>query len=154
MDEHVIVDGKVGHVDADFVDDNLNGISWWTDKHNRYASREAAEMLLLSQRDSTRTDISGNTGRSARIKRWIKIRVYARLPLGLRALLYFLYRYFLRLGFLDGWQGLAFHVLQGFWYRFLVDVKVAEVERHMRDTGCALPEAIEQVLNIKLAPAA
>jgi hypothetical protein len=52
-----------------------------------------------------------------------------------RALLFFLYRYFLRLGFLDGWQGFAFHFLQGFWYRFLVDVKVHELETLMRNGG-------------------
>jgi hypothetical protein len=37
-----------------------------------------------------------------------------------------LYRYLLRLGFLDGKEGLIFHFLQGFWYRFLVDSMVFE----------------------------
>jgi hypothetical protein len=78
------------------------------------------------------------------MKRWLKQKVYARLPLGLRALLYFLYRYFLRLGFLDGWQGLAFHFLQGFWYRFLVDVKVHELETLMRAQGLTLEEAVRR----------
>ena len=33
-------------------------------------------------------------------------------------------QYFFRLGFLDGKQGLIFHVLQGFWYRLLVDINI------------------------------
>lgn len=154
MDEHMVVQqGRVVHLDADIADINLNSVTWWTEKHNHYASREAVDLLLHKGRGNA-AEAAAGLSFQASVKRWLKLKVYARLPLGLRALLYFLYRYFLRLGFLDGWQGLAFHVLQGFWYRFLVDVKVAEVERHMRDTGCALPEAIEQVLNIKLAPAA
>jgi len=48
---------------------------------------------------------------------------------GVRALFYYLYRYILRLGFLDGWQGFIFHSMQGFWYRMLVDVKIMEIEQ-------------------------
>lgn len=56
-------------------------------------------------------------GSRAGLKRWLKQRVRARLPGRFRALVYFLYRDVLRLGFLDGRAGFAFHVLQGFWYR-------------------------------------
>jgi hypothetical protein len=64
----------------------------------------------------------------AKRKRLIKENVYARLPVGLRAGLYFFYRYFLRRGFLDGGKGLIWHIMQGFWYRLLVDIKVMEIE--------------------------
>jgi hypothetical protein len=37
------------------------------------------------------------------------------------------YRYVLRLGFLDGREGFIFHVLQGFWYRLLVDINISEI---------------------------
>src|SRR5205085_8734075 len=57
---------------------------------------------------------------------WLKGRWY-RLPLFVRPFLYFFYRYFLRLGFLDGKQGFLFHFLQGFWFRLLVDVKLEEL---------------------------
>ncbi len=40
--------------------------------------------------------------------------------------MYFIYRYFFSLGFLDGKEGLMFHFLHGFWYRFLVDAKIYE----------------------------
>ena len=33
------------------------------------------------------------------------------------------------MGFLDGKEGLIWHFLQGFWYRFLVDAKIFEIYR-------------------------
>src|SRR5881628_316900 len=62
-------------------------------------------------------------------KRWLKDRVWSRLPVLWRPFAYFVYRYFLCLGFLDGREGLIFHVLQGFWFRFLVDSKAYERTR-------------------------
>ncbi|GAB4300412.1 MAG: hypothetical protein Fur0025_40060 [Oscillatoriaceae cyanobacterium] len=38
-------------------------------------------------------------------------------------------RYTIGLGFLDGKEGLIFHFLQGFWYRFLVDAKIYELRQ-------------------------
>lgn len=49
------------------------------------------------------------------------------MPLYLRPFLYFSYRYFLRLGFLDGKKGFVFHFLQSFWYRLLVDIKIEQL---------------------------
>ena len=40
--------------------------------------------------------------------------------------------------------------LQGFWYRYLVDVKVAEVKRYMRDHDCDVVTAIKRVLEIQV----
>ncbi len=138
MDEHVVVDGRVQHLDGEIADINLNSIGWWTAKHNGYATREAIDQLTLN----TQQALGGEIGRQARRKRWMKDRIYARLPLGLRPLLYFLYRYFVQLGFLDGWQGMAFHGLQGFWYRFLVDVKIAEIRMLMRTRGHDLARVV------------
>lgn len=143
MDEHMIVEGEIAHLTADIADINLNNVTWWTGKHNHYASREAVD-LLMHRRRGDQEGAQAQLNFQARMKRWLKLKVYARLPLGLRALLYFLYRYFLRLGFLDGWQGLAFHFLQGFWYRFLVDVKVHELETLMKSKGMSLEQAVRQ----------
>jgi glycosyltransferase involved in cell wall biosynthesis len=138
MDEHVVVTGDVVHIAGEIADINLNSIGWWTAKHNGYATREAIDQLLDEAGAGSAAggdgdgDGDGDMGRQARRKRWLKNRIYARLPLGLRPFLYFCYRYFILLGFLDGWQGLAFHGLQGFWYRFLVDVKIAELRWLMK----------------------
>lgn len=149
MDEHMVVDGEVAHVDADIADINLNNITWWTDKHNHYASREAVDLLMHRNRHKAGAG-TAQLNFQAQAKRWMKEKVYSRLPLGVRALLYFIYRYFLRLGFLDGWQGLAFHFLQGFWYRFLVDVKVHELETLMKTQGLTLAEAVHQEFGYRI----
>lgn len=151
MDEHVKVDGKVAEFEGEIVDDNLNSLSWWTAKHNSYASREAVDLLNLEysfmQHDSV-ARVQG--GGQAGLKRWMKEKVYARLPGGFRAFVYFFYRYVLRLGFLDGHEGLAFHVLQGLWYRFLVDAKLREVSVYMKRHDADVVTAIKAVLAIDL----
>lgn len=46
--------------------------------------------------------------------------------------------YVFRLGFLDGVKGLIFHTLQRFWFRFLIDAKIWELQRtqaHMLEPG-------------------
>lgn len=154
MDEHLIVDGPVGHLGGLIIDDNRKPLDWWIAKHNSYASREVIDILnqrfgfLPQSRLSARA-----TGRPAAIKRWVKEQVYGRLPGGLRAGVYFFYRYVIRFGFLDGRRARAFHVLQGFWYRYLVDAKLAEVERCMATKGATPVAAIHDVLGVDLAAA-
>lgn len=151
MDEHIKVAGPTVDFQHELIDDNLNSLTWWTDKHNRYASREAVDLLNLEYGFMPSDSVASlRDGSQAGVKRWIKEKVYARLPGGFRALVYFFYRYVIRLGFLDGRVGFAFHVLQGFWYRYLVDAKVAEVKRHIQITGCDAATAIEQVLGIRV----
>lgn len=151
MDEHLIVQGEVVHINADFADDNLNSLTWWTEKHNRYSSREAVELLNLQYNfNLSQPATILSAGKQATVKRWMKEEVYFRLPGGFRAFCYFFYRYVIRLGFLDGQAGTVFHVLQGFWYRYLVDAKVAEVKRYMWVHGVDIRTAIMQVLGLKV----
>jgi|CXWL01.1.fsa_nt_gi glycosyltransferase involved in cell wall biosynthesis len=131
MDEHIVLDsGKAVTFDGDFVDDNLNTVEWFIEKHNRYASREMVDIInhkyQLFARDESIDE--SQTGQ-AKIKRFIKESLYNKLPLFVRPALYFFYRYILRLGFLDGKEGFAYHFMQGYWYRCLVDLKCLEAER-------------------------
>ena len=132
MDEHlVIMSGRTIRIDADQTDENLNDLTWWTGKHNSYASREARNMLQMMH--GTDADAGGVEaklfGTDAERKRWLKVR-YARMPLFVRPFAYFFVRYVLKGGFRDGREGLVWHVLQGFWYRFLVDAKIYEMKKH------------------------
>jgi glycosyltransferase involved in cell wall biosynthesis len=46
MDEHMeLLEGRSVVFDGEFADDNLNDMSWWTQKHVGYAIREAADLL-------------------------------------------------------------------------------------------------------------
>jgi len=137
---------------GDLSDDKVGSITWRTEKDNRCASREAVDLLNLEYGFMPHDSVARLRGGSeAGAKRWLKETVYARLPGGFRAFAYFSYRYVLRLRFLDGRGGTAFHFLQGFWYRYLVDAKLAEVRRYLAASGCDVVEAIERVLEIRVA---
>lgn len=122
VDEHfTLSEGKAEKLKNDFADENLRSLNWWIEKHNNYASREATAYLKENKMSN---DSLG--GGQVSQKRKAKDSFYYKLPMFLRALLYWKYRYFIKLGFLDGIPGLIFHFLQGFWYRFLVDAKLYE----------------------------
>jgi len=141
MDEHtVLMHGKSIDFDHDFVDENLSSLVKWTEKHNNYSTREAimrldAQYHFLEQNQQ-------NLHKSNK-------QFYLKLPLFLRAFVYFCYRYFIKLGFLDGRNGLIWHVLQGFWYQFLVDAKIAQVEYFSKKENKPVKTIIEEKLNFK-----
>jgi glycosyltransferase involved in cell wall biosynthesis len=145
MDEHITLSqGATRKLKGELVDHNLNNIGWWITKHNGYSTREAIDILNIKYGFEKRDDLSvkGDERQAAR-KRWIKENIYAKLPVGVRALIYFLWRLVFKFGFLDGRPGLVFHFLQGFWYRALVDVKAGEIEEKARSSGRSIPEVIE-----------
>jgi glycosyltransferase involved in cell wall biosynthesis len=151
MDEHMVpIEGRVVQLRGEIHEDNLNNITWWTDKHNRYASREAVDLLNKEYHFLPETGGARRLVGQARVRRWLKENLYIHLPQGWRALGFYLYRIIFRLGFLDGRAGMVFHFLQGFWYRFLVDVKVWEVKKRMRRERIDCVEAIRQELGIDL----
>jgi glycosyltransferase involved in cell wall biosynthesis len=127
MDEHIVVDhGRTVTLAGGFADANLGDLTFFTAKHNGYATREAVE--VLAARHHLFAAATPPLTPQARRKRWLKTHVYDRLPLWAGPAGYFLFRYIVQLGFLDGRPGLIYHLLQGFWYRFLVAAKVAEWE--------------------------
>jgi hypothetical protein len=153
MDEHLVVtSGSVVTLDHDVEDWNLNGLRWWTNKQAGYAVREVADTLLA--RHAREAPNEAPQDPSSRRKRWLKTVLYARVPLFVRPAAYFLYRYVLRLGFLDGRAGLIWHGLQGFWYRFLVDAILFDVSRkataESRDPIAVLADAYG--LDVRRAP--
>jgi glycosyltransferase involved in cell wall biosynthesis len=132
MDEHIKIGGRSANLSGVLIDDNLRPLSWWIEKHNNYSSREAVDLLNLKYGFSgTNSVASLKSSTSIGTKRWIKENIYAKLPGGLRAWTYYVWRYIFMMGFLDGAKGAQFHFLQALWYRSLVDAKVAEVERYM-----------------------
>jgi glycosyltransferase involved in cell wall biosynthesis len=151
MDEHIQVEGSVVSPPIDVMEANYDrqeNIGLWTTKHNAYSTREAVDLLIARWRLREVDTIADVGGGSTARRRWLKERVYARIPLFLRPFLYAGYRYVLRLGFLDGIPGFIFCVLQAFWYRFLVDVKVMQIERLARETGRPIPEVIHDSYGI------
>ena len=132
MDEHIkLFDGKTVTInDGNQVDANLNDLTWWTEKHNGYATREMVDMLLMEYGlDDASQEVSPRFfGTEEQRKRWLKVK-YIKAPLFFRPFVNFTVRYILKGGFLDGREGFVWHFLQGFWYRYLVDAKIYELKK-------------------------
>jgi glycosyltransferase involved in cell wall biosynthesis len=158
MDEHpVLLRGAAVTFEHDFCDHNLGSVTSFIEKHNGYATREAIE--ILNQRYGfMRRDLGLAEGRkgSASIKRMIKDKAYNHLPFGIGPFIYFVYRYFIQFGFLDGKEGFAYHFLQGFWYRVLVSVKALEFERaiHGLKSAAEMTRVLSAVSGLDLTSAA
>ena len=145
MDEHIVTSGgRVITFNGGFADHNLNDLTYFIEKHNKYATREAIDVLnqRLNLFPIDGALNSENSSMQASIKRQIKERLYNKIPFGFSTTMYFLWRYIIRLGFLDGVPGLIYHFLQGWWYRFLFGAKILELENSIahienKDEICA-----------------
>lgn len=149
MDEHIkLSEGSTTQIECVQVDENLNDLSWWTEKHNGYATREMIDMLDIQYQIFNQNTVTPKLfGTGEQRKRWLKLR-YVNLPLFIRPFFYFIFRYFIQLGFLDGKQGFIWHILQGFWYRFLVDAKIYELKKRFNNEPAALVAYIKKEYQI------
>lgn len=134
MDEHMtLTGGRAVTLKHDFSDNNLNDLTFFTNKHNAYATREAIDILNQKYRLFERAEAAPAGSSQASAKRLIKEKLYNQLGIWAGPAGYFLLRYLFQLGILDGREGLIYHFLQGFWYRFLVAAKVEEFDRALRE---------------------
>jgi len=156
MDEHVkIKEGEILSLKNDIVDDNEKGLHWWTNKHNAYATRDAIDMLNLKYNFFPSDSLNRTLFLSQeQEKRWLKENIYVRMPLFFRAFLYFVYRYFIKFGFLDGKEGLIWHFLQGYWYRFLIDAKIYEIFKKAGKDKDSIRKFIEANYGIRVTEGA
>jgi len=131
IDHHFYISGKTLKLSENLVEENLkeSDLKFWIEKHRRYARLHAAQELR--QRRNGKRPISPSFfGTPDQLTLRLKT-VWYRLPLFVRPFLYFFYRYFIRLGFLDGTEGLVFHFLHGFWYRMLIDIHLNKLRSQM-----------------------
>ena len=115
--------GEVRDLKSDLIDENLKGIDEWFDRQNRYSRKEAEyELAVDSQPLRLRDVMSGNP----LVRRKIMKRLATKSPA--RPLIYFLYSYFWRRGFLDGKDGLVFCVMRAL-YQGMVASKKHDLRR-------------------------
>ena len=120
--EHVIVDGRVGKLRHVLPHRNVESLARYLTKHNEYSNWEARVLLQATeQRDELPPALFGN---QAQRRRWLKKRFFA-LPGS--PIFFFLYKYILRLGLLDGVPGLIYCALQSTHF-FHVKAKMYELE--------------------------
>lgn len=141
-DQHFVCDGPSRRLPAgiDIIDTVCDSLLDFTQSHARWALFEAIE--TVAQARDTGEVKPRFWGTPIERRRWLKIRLFQRSPLFLRAFGYFFYRYLLRGGFRDGSMGLIFHVLQGFWFRFLIDANIAELRWRMRKSGIPFEDLV------------
>jgi hypothetical protein len=154
MDEYMkVLEGDTVKFKNCIVDASRISLSAFIDKHNNYSSREAA-MLLDAEfelRDLTlnSSKLDGEMAKEVMAKRAKKVK-YAKMPLFWRSVGYFLYRYIVKMGFLDGKEGFCWDFLQGLWYRTLVDGKVYEIKKACGDDKEAMKTFLREKYNITL----
>jgi len=126
MDENIMIKkGKILKFKNFFYDDNLNNLENFKEKHKRYAKREAKQ-YLIDQNNKRKLNFKYNT--RTMIKKFLITNVYYKIPYQISSMLYFLIRYIVLLGFLDGINGLKYHYVQGFWYRYLVGKNITKLK--------------------------
>ena len=131
MDEHLVVlSGRTVSWNGDQTDWNLKPLDWWWEKHRGYAKREAHMQVTAWEKQkhvsaSVKARLFGN---GAERKRWMK-NLYAHCPLYVRPIIYFLGRYILLGGFLDGYAGWYWHTRQGLMYRMMVDREISKLTK-------------------------
>ena len=127
-DQHYLLvgPGTTGQLPGVMIDDIAMSISEWTARHNRWADGEVAELFTeASGGAETGRLVADSKGNPAQRKRALRQK-YNKLPLFVRPFALFGYRYFFKMGFLDGTEGFIFWTLQTFWFRFLIDSKIWE----------------------------
>ncbi len=123
-DQHFyVLSGATRQLKGDMIDDLRMPLTEWTFRHNRWADAEVEQQTSGSAGEE-RVDAKAS-GNVIERKRHLR-KLYNDAPLFVRPFGLFFYRYILRLGFLDGKEGLIFFVLQTFWFRFLIDAKTYE----------------------------
>jgi glycosyltransferase involved in cell wall biosynthesis len=126
-DQHFVASRPAGKLSGLMHDKNAIGISDWIARHNRWSDLEVAQVMRQERvgNDVLQAKISGDARERTRYLKGL----YYRLPIASRALSYFVYRYFFRLGILDGKPGFYFAFFQALWFRMLVDAKIYESHR-------------------------
>lgn len=123
MDEHITVtEGRSIVLKNKLIHNDYKGLTAWIDKHNKYSSREVLDLLGENEEKVDLSSLSFAT----RVKRFVKFKIYYKLPTGMRSYLYYIFRLYIKGGILDGKEGRIFAFLQAYWYRYLVDAKMYE----------------------------
>jgi glycosyltransferase involved in cell wall biosynthesis len=130
VNEHIVVDGTTGVLRNDLMHEDRKSIERWIGRHNDFALREARELLNQDRHAHVEARLFGPQEQR---KRWIRLRLWNRLPPLTRPFVYFTYRYLLRGGFLDGKEALVYHLMQGLWFPLLIDMRFLELRQRERE---------------------
>jgi glycosyltransferase involved in cell wall biosynthesis len=126
--EHVLLNGRADYLSTPMEHYAFPDIATFIEKHDRYSTWEAAASGALHERESEKTLRAAPFGTAVERKRWLK-KLAMRVPF--RPSLRFLYHYFWKQGFRDGYRGWVLCRLLA-WYERMILLK----EREMKDQSC------------------
>ncbi len=112
----------IGYLKEPYIHYNFTkGLADWFAKHVEYARREALLRIQLEKEGEASGSGNDVISRRRRLKR-----VFNHLPC--KPLMRFVYQYFIKMGFLDGWYGLQFSMMYA-WYQFALDCIYRDMKR-------------------------
>src|ERR1700728_3976118 len=132
--EHIVVNGRVGKLRHVLPHHNVESLDRYLTKHNEYSNWEARVLSQATEHDNELPPAL--FGNQAQRRRWLKRRF---LGLPGSPVFFFLYKYILRLGILDGVPGLIYCALQSTHF-FHIKAKMYELKytatSEGREKGC------------------
>ena len=145
--EYAKIAGPAIKLKSPYIHHDHNMLSTWLGKHNNNSDREAE--LFITRRKSGDTLPAENLSGTQRVKLWIRINLWDRLPLLSRPFLYFPFRYISTLGFMEGVPAFVYVYLNTFLYPSLIDAKILWLNAQVENKG---PEVKNPVLHTKKLP--
>jgi len=135
--EHTIIEGSVKKLQNDFLHLPQKSFSQWMERQNR-GSLKYALAIIKNDTDSAEPDLKRGEKIEGSIRTWLNYNVFYRMPFCLRPFIRFFVNYFLRGGFLDGWQGYVYHTVNDFIYPFFVyvnrrEIRQSDLVRHLAE---------------------
>jgi glycosyltransferase involved in cell wall biosynthesis len=134
--EHMVVDGRTGYLRHEMEHNDRRGMEYYIAKHNRYSTLEARELFKIEHNLAQGTMHYRFWGGPIERRRWVKHKVWPRLP-GKWAFRW-LYMYVLKLGFLDGAVGFHFCLFLAS-YEHQITLKLKELRQQARPAGGGRP---------------
>jgi glycosyltransferase involved in cell wall biosynthesis len=125
--EYATIDGKSLEVTTALIHEDRRPFDFWVRKHINNAEREK-KLYFEKLNDKTTQNYEG-LPLALRIRKYIRNNIWSKIPLGLRPFINFCYRYFIKLGILDGRAGLIYCLNHALWYEMLIDIKILETLR-------------------------
>lgn len=127
--ERVVVDGRIAALPTPLIHDDFKGLAAYIERHNRYStweSRHRHHFLRTGQwgNDAIRPRLFGNAQERRRFLKFVAVRVPC------EPLLWFIYHYIARGGFLEGYPG---YVASRIRANYIADVRAKVYELAMGD---------------------
>jgi len=113
LDEKMILEGDYRIIKIEVADINQSGFRKWFSKHKIYAQREALQSNLLNLNETPANPFDESVQKNKNL--------YYKLPLLIRPVIYFFYRFIIMKGYKDRLLGMFYHLVHGLVYREMVD---------------------------------